>query len=116
MIATPSTLDTIINEGECVYSLCWDTGGPGSGAGVERVYRWNNLYAVCLDDEHYGPYGSLPEAVQAHEQLCQVGPATSEIVSSELDVAAIEALLVIGQATSEPCKVRINGVSCMIKA
>ena len=117
MIATASTLDTIINEGKCVYSLCWDTGGPGSGAGVERVYRLNDLYAVCLDDddEHYGPYRSLPEAVKAHEQLCEIGPATSEIVSSELDVTAIEALLVIDQAPSEPCKVQINGESRMIK-
>ena len=116
MTSTASTLDTIINEGECVYSLCWDTGGPGSGAGVERVYRLNDLYAVCLDDddEHYGPYRSLPEAVKAHEQLCEIGPATSEIVSIELDVAAIEALLVIDQVTSEPCKVRINGVICSI--
>ena len=47
----PSTveLEAIIEDGQCVYSLSWDTDSPFGGSGCERVYALNGAYAVAFD-------------------------------------------------------------------
>ena len=87
-------LEAIIEDGQCVYSVSWDTGGPGGGSGCERVYTLNGVYAVALDDgESSGPYSTLLDAIGATEQLYMVGPATREIESNELNTGEIASML-----------------------
>lgn len=33
-----------------MHSVVWDSGGPGAGAGAERVYRWKGGYLAVTDD------------------------------------------------------------------
>jgi hypothetical protein len=73
-------VDRIIDKGEEVFSLNWDSGGPGSGGGCESVYHWKGKFAFfSLDFDNSGPYASLDEALQEHEQLLMVTSATESI-------------------------------------
>ena len=116
----PSTveLEAIIEGGQCVYSLSWDSGGPGGGSGCERVYTLNGAYAVAFDDgERSGPYSTLCDAISATDQLFLVGPATTEIESKELNAEEIITMLKLLEDVDEPeLKIRINGEACTIKS
>jgi hypothetical protein len=109
----PSTveLEAIIEDGQCVYSVSWNTGGPGGGSGCERVYTLNGAYAVVLDDgEGSGPYSTLIDAIGATEQLFMVGPATTEIESKELNTEEIISILKLFEGVDESeLQIRING-------
>jgi hypothetical protein len=111
-------LEAIIEDGQCAYSVSWDTGGPGGGSGCERVYTLNGAYAVALDDgENSGPYSTLLDAVGATEQLYMVGPATTEIESKELNTEEIISLLKPFEGADEPAlQIRINGEACTIQS
>ena len=108
----PSTveLEAIIEDGQCVYSVSWDTGSPGGGSGCERVYTLTGAYAVACDDgERSGPYSTLCEAISSTEQLYLVGPATIEIESKELNADEIMSMLKRFEGIDEPeLKIIIN--------
>ena len=109
----PSTveLEAIIEDGQCVYLVSWDTDSPFGGSGCERVYALNGAYAVAFDvGELSGPYSTLCDAISATEQLYLVGPATKEIESKELNIDEIISLLKPFEGVEEPeLKIRING-------
>lgn len=93
MAPSPPTKEAIIENGKCVYTLSLDCDRPG-GAGSEQVFLMDGFYAVALDDdESFGPYESLRDAIAQHEQLHWIGEATTEIVSCELGIAEIEGFL-----------------------
>jgi len=74
----------IKENGELVFSLEWDSGAPGAGAGIESVYRWNNKFVVSsLDDCNPGPFASLENALEANA-LLNVNAATRRVFSSLL--------------------------------
>jgi hypothetical protein len=110
---SPSTveLEAIIEAGQCVYSVSWDTDSPFGGSGCERVYTLNGAYAVAFDEgERSGPYSTLCDAISATEELYLVGPATIEIESKELNIDEIISLLKPFEDVDEPeLKIRING-------
>lgn len=110
-------IEAIIEDGQCVYSVSWDSGGPGGGSGCERVYTLNGTYAVALDDgEGSGPYSTLLDAIGATEQLYMVGPATTEIESKELNTEEIISMLKLFEGVDEPeLKIRINGEGSIIQ-
>jgi hypothetical protein len=97
----------IIQFGEEVFSVFWDSGAPGAGAEYESVFKWRDNYAVCLSfDEPQGPYSSLVEAVKAVE-LNRVTEATVSIDSQELSSEQIAKMLrYFGEP---PFGLRING-------
>ena len=109
----PSTveLEAIIEDGQCVYLVSWDTDSPFGGSGCERVYALNGAYAVAFDvGERSGPYSTLCDAISATDQLFLVGPATTEIESEELSIDEIISLLKPFEGVEEPeLKIRING-------
>lgn len=111
-----SALDGIIENGECVYSLSWDSGAPG-GSGVERVYWLDGVYAVALDDgDLFGPYKSLKDAIVSHEELYLVGEATIAIESGELTGDEIAALLAkLEGADDGEYTLEMNGQSRVVK-
>ena len=109
----PSTveLEAIIEDGQCVYLVSWDTDSPFGGSGCERVYALNGAYAVAFDvGERSGPYSTLCDAISATEELYLVGPATKEIESMELNIDEILSLLKPFEGVEEPeLKIKING-------
>ncbi len=101
--------DAIFEEGEQVYSLYWDSGAPGAGAGYESVYKWNGQYYLVLSDGdgEDEPFDTLREAIDAGE-LTYVNSATQEITSTELSAAEIVAML--NNDESDPVeRLTING-------
>lgn len=72
--------DWVPRYGEEVFSLYWDSGGPGAGAGIESVYRFADRYLACSDTFGWsGPYDTLEDAYGS----IFVSSATKEISSSE---------------------------------
>jgi hypothetical protein len=117
MTSDPLSVEAILERGETVYCLSWDTGGPGGGAGVERVYVLDGFYAVALDQGgSFGPYKSLREAIINNEQLHWIGPATTEIESTEFSIAEIEPLLKPFEGLEEHAlELNINGERRSVK-
>ena len=75
--------ELIIEEGEIVYALQWDSGGPGAGAGYEVVYKFRDYYWTHSDYEGLsGPYDSLDEALS--DAFTTMTSATERIRCSEL--------------------------------
>ena len=73
----------IPNEGEEVYSLVWDSGGPGAGSDSETIYKFRGAYFKKLSgDELEGPYKSLNEVLT--DRFLMVTDATVSIWCSEL--------------------------------
>lgn len=93
--------DPVLEEGELVYSLYWDSGGPGAGAEYESVYLWEGQYFAVLsyEEEMQGPFATLREAIEACE-LTYVNEAVEAIDSTELRAAEIAALLRTDAETS----------------
>jgi len=84
--------ELILKEGKTVYSLFWDSGGPGSGAGSEAVIKFKDLYWTCTDYAGFsGPYDALEDALSS--EFTTVTSATQRIYSSELSIAEIVELL-----------------------
>ncbi|WP_026370077.1 hypothetical protein [Kallotenue papyrolyticum] len=94
-------VDTILEEGELVYSLYWDSGAPGAGADSEAVYLWDEEYFAVLsyEEEMQGPFATLREAIEACE-LNYVNESVEAIDSTELRAAEIAALLRTDAETS----------------
>jgi len=84
--------ELILEEGEIVYSLQWDSGGPAAGAGYEVVYKFRDSYWTHSDYEGLsGPYDSLDEALS--DAFKTVTSATERIRCSELSSEEIVELL-----------------------
>ena len=77
-------LDEVIENGELVFFHSWDSGGPGAGAGSERIYRLKSEYVFASEDfGNSGPFKSLEDALSVID-LFFVNSATTEIESSEM--------------------------------
>ena len=75
--------ELIIEEGEVVYVLQWDSGGPCAGGGSEVVYKFKGHYWTHSDYEGFlGPYPCLNEALSS--AFTTVTEATQSIHCIEL--------------------------------
>ena len=75
--------ELILEEGEIVYGLYWDSGGPAAGGGCEVVYKFRGYYWTYSDYEGLqGPYPCLNEALSS--AFTTVTDATESIRCSEL--------------------------------
>lgn len=64
---------------ECVFSVFWDSGGPGMGAEEERIYRWEGeFYYFSEYWEVPNPFKSLDRVLKV-SGLLQVNTATQWI-------------------------------------
>ena len=73
----------IPNEGEGVYNLYWDSGGPFAGANNEWIYKFRGAYfRDTTQSSLEGPFKSLDEALE--DTFLQLGPAVESIWCSEL--------------------------------
>jgi hypothetical protein len=65
---------------DLVFTLDWDSGAPGAGAGTERVYTLGGKYITGSDDFGWGgPYDSLDEVYE----IIPINGATREIWCAE---------------------------------
>lgn len=86
-------LNEIRNNWQMVFQHHWDSGGPGAGAGVEKVYRRDDRYIVVdFEGQRHGPFGSMILAINTHE-LGYVTEATTEIDCTELSAVELEGCL-----------------------
>jgi hypothetical protein len=75
--------ELILEEGQIVYSLQWDSGGPAAGGGYEVVYKFRGYYWTHSDYEGLqGPYPCLNESLSA--AFTTVTDVTESIRCSEL--------------------------------
>jgi len=112
-IPNDEEMEQLMEEQEPVYSMFWDSGGPGAGADAEEVYRWGDKYIVRLSYDGYDTlYPSLLAAIEQHE-LFNVSDATKTINSSELSADEIGSRLrIFGFFDGESLaglKILING-------
>lgn len=72
--------DLLRRFAESVFSLYWDSGGPGGGAGTEEVYKLGRHYLTASADFGWdGPYDRLDDVLAS----IFVTGATREIYCSE---------------------------------
>ncbi len=70
-------LTRLDQEGDIVFKLYWDSGGPGAGAGLDLIYLLDGKYWTCDDGNQVGgPYDSLRTAMDISPL---VGSATEAI-------------------------------------
>jgi hypothetical protein len=98
-----------------VWSLFWDSEGPGAGADYELALKKGGRYFLqCThldeDDPERGPYQTLDEAVEAGG-LAQVTSATRSIRSTERTTWEIMAMLETFDFDPEDdgCPLLVNG-------
>jgi hypothetical protein len=97
--------ELIFEEGEIVFRLFWDSGGPGRGADEELIYKFRDLYWPHSSDYFLsgpegfsGPFDSLDEALA--EDLFVVTDATVSVTCKELSAEELVKRLQV--ATEEP--------------
>ena len=110
LVVDDALLDQVVFwELASVFSLHWDSGAPGAGAGVEQVARLGDLYLSRPEDWEGGLFETLEEAVHGltgEGGIC-VSTATVAIDCTEWDEKEIiRRMIVIGEA---PDRLRING-------
>lgn len=98
--------DLVFEKGVKVFSLDWDSGGPGAGAGTEEVYQCFNRFWPCsgtfgLSD----PCETLGEALKG--DIGAITDATTEVWCSPLAPAEIAKLLHV--CGKPPFSFTING-------
>ena len=75
--------ELILEQGEIVYGLYWDSGGPAAGGGCEVVYKFRGYYWTYSDYEGLkGPYYCLDDALSS--AFTTVTDVTESIRCSEL--------------------------------
>lgn len=106
--------DEIADEGwsqfheraECVFTLFWDSGGPGAGAEEERIYSWQGkLYFFSEYREVPNPFASFEDALKGSEQ-CRVSSATRWIRCKLMGNQELVRLL---EPNGEGIELSING-------
>jgi hypothetical protein len=77
-------IEEMVENGKIVYSFYWDSGGPGAGADVEAIYKYDGKYCLRLSfEDEVIVYDGLEEALDAGE-LFLVNEATVSIESTEI--------------------------------
>ncbi len=121
-----TTPDQILEQGECLYTNTWDTGGGPGFNGYSAVYRFEERYFVLninnvLDGiDLDGPFPSLERALTDSQDLLAVGPGTEEIECSTLGTTDLARRLFTiyfefeGEAFVK--EIKINGESFLASA
>ena len=75
--------ELVLEEGEIVYGLEWDSGSPAIGGGYEVVYKFREYYWAYSDYEGLcGPYNRFDKALSSN--FTTVTEATQSIRCNEL--------------------------------
>lgn len=93
---SPITIDLESDDpqSELVWCVAWDSGAPGGGAGVERVYRLDGTYYYCSSSgDDLGPFDSLQKTLLDNE-LIRVTDTIVSVDCPELSAEEIAKMLV----------------------
>jgi len=102
-------IERVNRDGEEVFEHEWDSGGPGAGAGCERVVMYKGQFWYCSNDQGtHGPYDDLQQALDSHG-LLMVNEATTEIYSSMMSTEEILEQLGCQFEDTENFELIING-------
>lgn len=105
--ATPD-MDELVENGQEVFRMEWDSGGAGAGAGIEQIlmYRWRYYFISSdLDEEEIQSCQSLEEAVK-ESGLLEINEAVTAISSEWSAEILIPMLAFTGDVET---RIRING-------
>jgi hypothetical protein len=93
----PEHLDEILcRDGQVVFRSAWDSGGPGAGADVEMLFRWQGVYWVRDSDQGIiGTYETLEQCLHNHELLTAITAATTEVQCLALSKSRLRKFLSI---------------------
>ena len=73
--------EIVHEQGEVVFSLSWDSGHPGAGAGADCIYKFRDYFWRYDDFGLAGPFADFEEALW--EDYIPVTSATESIRCSE---------------------------------
>jgi hypothetical protein len=96
---TPFTLEEALDEvlardGELVFEHRWDSGGPGAGADIELVYKWQSVYwAKNSDTGLLGPCRRLSDCFCDNDYLVGIGDATTGVRCAEMSRSQLRRFL-----------------------
>lgn len=111
-IPDDSLREEIIDKGEVVYSLFWDSGAPGPGAEYETIYRFQDKYYPILSyEEDTIPYETIEAALEASE-LTLITEATQEIETTE--IAAAQLVQMLRYEGDKNISIAINGENWLV--
>jgi hypothetical protein len=89
-------------QGDCVYKLFWDSGGPGAGADAEYIiYFLGHYWARSSTDGFSGPCETFEEVFQ-EEYFRFITGATELIWCSKLTVEELLPRLIIDEDSLDP--------------
>jgi hypothetical protein len=105
--------ELIIEEGEEVYCLCWDSGGPGAGADCERIYLYDgNYYPILSYDDETEAYATLAQALVSKELSSLMRGTTVITFPAEYADTVFASLRNVDE---EEIRVSINGQDWLAK-
>jgi hypothetical protein len=105
----PPSPGRLRSKGRAVWTVEWDSGGSGAGAGEEIIYELDHLYWYpSVEGGLFGPFQTLAEAVN-ETQLNMVNEATTCIGSPALSTAEVAALLEVWEPGEYGLGVTIDG-------
>jgi hypothetical protein len=96
--------ERIREQGECVCSIHWDSGAPGSGAGVDSIYKFKDEYWLYSDGDLSGPFEFLAEAMDGFG----ITDATESIYSTEVTATELATRVELYDPSSGH-RIEING-------
>jgi hypothetical protein len=109
LIEDENQVEQIEQHGREVFRHDWDSGGPGAGAGSERIVEFEGKFFLCsLDDGTRGPFESLDEVLDRFE-LDRVSEASVELCSPILTSSEIAARITCRERG--PIGILLNGES-----
>ena len=73
--------EIVHEQGDVVFSLSWDSGHPGAGAGADCIYKFHDYFWRYDDFGLAGPFADFEEALW--EDYIAVTSATESIRCSE---------------------------------
>ena len=85
-------IETVVSEWDVVYTLAWDSGAPGPGAGVEFIYKSEGKYVAILEGDLIGPCDNLVDVLDQSE-LNLVLSGVTNIECSEMSSEELAAVL-----------------------
>lgn len=76
--------ELIFEHGHPVFTSSWDSGGPGSGASCDSIYKFRGKYWCFYYDEFSEPFDTFEDAF--NEGFYNVTTATKEIYCDEFSI------------------------------
>ena len=104
-------VDLLNEHGRRVYTICWDSGGPGAGADLECIDEFLGRYwPHTSTDGLSGPYKSFKEVFEDEDKPFRyVTSAVEEIWCREMAIEELLPKLILSNSFDPGFTMEING-------